>query len=300
LIKKEKEKTNNYFRNPIVMSVFLHLMILIMVLISANGNSTFVSPEKKYKIVQVTLIDTSTKKTKESKEKSIVISKDKLDAISESENQEDNGADVGGGTRKGEATLPPVPEIAVSAKSIKDARSSFDEMFRELNENIESKKIDTGKTKFLESEDIKKELQSHARKLNKIEQPRKEVSQNNDYEKELEYINNKIKEKREAIASLKSHEEQTDYMDPVFLYQNKISQEIKRYLRIPPSMIDDECVLRLDLSRDGMVVGTEFISGSEALCEQGKRASFRAGRLPVPLDNDVFEELKMIEITLSK
>ena len=197
-----------------------------------------------------------------------------------------------------EPLLPPTPELDVNVANIPSARDKFDEMFDKITKKIdESNETNSRKElTFSDSDFIKKELEFLKRERELSSDIVSNVV-NVENDEELDALNEEIQNKKKQLASMKE-EEQKDFIDPVFLYQNKISKQIKKYLRIPPSLNESTCVLRLNLARDGMVVNMEFVSGSRDLCAQGERAAIRVGRMPVPIDNEVYEELKHIEITI--
>lgn len=88
------------------------------------------------------------------------------------------------------------------------------------------------------------------------------------------------------------------FMDPLITHQQELIELLKRQMRITNAMKGASCTLRLLLSRDGMIIEAEIISGKQALCDETIKASVRLGKLS-PIDNDdVYHYLKDVEITI--
>lgn len=88
------------------------------------------------------------------------------------------------------------------------------------------------------------------------------------------------------------------FMDPLITHQQELIELLKRQMRITNAMKGASCTLRLLLSRDGMIIEAEVISGKQALCDETVKASVRLGKLS-PIDNDdVYHYLKDVEITI--
>lgn len=87
-------------------------------------------------------------------------------------------------------------------------------------------------------------------------------------------------------------------IDPIVAYKQKIGMLLQRNLRLPSKHKSGSCVLSMELSRDGLVLNTAYISGSRKVCAEAERAAIRVGKLPMPDDNDLYNELNELQISV--
>jgi hypothetical protein len=87
-------------------------------------------------------------------------------------------------------------------------------------------------------------------------------------------------------------------MDPLLVYQQLIADALQRHIKNRPRLQRKICVLGMDISRDGLVINSFYVSGDQSLCSEGERAAIRAGKLPVPEDDDIYKHLNQLQITL--
>jgi hypothetical protein len=87
-------------------------------------------------------------------------------------------------------------------------------------------------------------------------------------------------------------------MDPLVVYQQLIADALQRHIKNRPRLQRKVCVLGMDISRDGLVINSFYVSGDPSLCSEGERAAIRAGKLPVPEDDDIYKHLNQLQITL--
>lgn len=100
------------------------------------------------------------------------------------------------------------------------------------------------------------------------------------------------------------HEYETDLkqklvIDPLIVYQRKIAKTLQGAMRLDENMKGDECVIEINLSRDGMVLSIDIIKGDNSLCDEASRATIRAGKLPMPSDKSLYAYLHSLQIRIS-
>jgi colicin import membrane protein len=88
-------------------------------------------------------------------------------------------------------------------------------------------------------------------------------------------------------------------IDPLLAYQQKIGLTLQRNLRLSEYEKIGRCVLKMELSRDGMVLNTAYVSGSKNLCGEAERAAIRVGRMPMPADDALYAELTKLYVTVT-
>jgi hypothetical protein len=87
-------------------------------------------------------------------------------------------------------------------------------------------------------------------------------------------------------------------IDPLLAYQQKIGMTLQRNLRLSEYEKIGRCVLQMELSRDGMVLDTAYVSGSKTLCGEAKKAAIRVGKMPMPADDALYGELTTLYVTV--
>jgi hypothetical protein len=88
-------------------------------------------------------------------------------------------------------------------------------------------------------------------------------------------------------------------VDPLLAYQQQIGLTLQRNLRLSKYEKIGRCVLLMELSRDGMVLKTSYVSGSKNLCGEAERAAIRVGRMPMPADDTLYAELTKLYVTVT-
>lgn len=89
------------------------------------------------------------------------------------------------------------------------------------------------------------------------------------------------------------------YVDPVIVYQREIAKKIESHIRFTDEMMGTECVIALKLSRDGMIVSKQVLSGAHVVCEAASRAAIRVGKLSMPNDEGLYRALSELQITIA-
>jgi hypothetical protein len=102
-------------------------------------------------------------------------------------------------------------------------------------------------------------------------------------------------EEKTVKHDVKSEEDWS--FDPLLVYQKKIADMLFSYLRYDNKK-STACVLGLRLTRDGLVLESYWVSGDKELCQAGKKAARRAGKLPMPAEPGLYKYLNHLEITL--
>jgi hypothetical protein len=86
--------------------------------------------------------------------------------------------------------------------------------------------------------------------------------------------------------------------EQLLVYQRKIAGIIQSYLRITEDMVGGYCVMDMQITRDGLILNINTVSGEPSLCIEAKNTSFRIGKLPMPSDDALYLELKKIRVTI--
>lgn len=81
-------------------------------------------------------------------------------------------------------------------------------------------------------------------------------------------------------------------------YQAMIKSTIQRHLLVDEAFIGKRCVVNITLSRSGFVTRVNIVEGDDAVCRAAKNAVLKAESLPVSAENDVYQELKEINLTV--
>ncbi|MGR5141498.1 cell envelope integrity protein TolA [Photobacterium sp. DNB23_23_1] len=76
-------------------------------------------------------------------------------------------------------------------------------------------------------------------------------------------------------------------------------QMIQQNLLVEQSFIGKECVIRMRLSSNGLVLDASEDSGDSALCRAAKAAVVKVSQFPMPEDQAVVEQLRNIRLTVS-
>ena len=90
-------------------------------------------------------------------------------------------------------------------------------------------------------------------------------------------------------------------MDIVDLYAKKIENQIKSNFKILPGQEGLSCTIKINLVRDGSVVGVEILktSGNSAFDRAAENSVFTVSPFPVPKSDRVFNKMREITIVFS-
>lgn len=84
--------------------------------------------------------------------------------------------------------------------------------------------------------------------------------------------------------------------EPLLMYQLKIASKLQSNLRMRQELKGARCSVRINLSRDGMVLSQRYLGGSELLCEEVAKSVERSGHLPMPADKSLYVHLRDLKI----
>tara|TARA_Y100000310_G_scaffold2331_3_gene3006 strand:+ start:3337 stop:4110 length:774 start_codon:yes stop_codon:yes gene_type:complete len=98
----------------------------------------------------------------------------------------------------------------------------------------------------------------------------------------------------------KQHKQQEEefVMDPLFFHQEELISKLKKQMRLSQRVDGKSCRLHLLISRDGMVIEANRVSGDEHLCTEAKKASVRLGKISKIDDPEVYNYLKDINLEI--
>ena len=90
-------------------------------------------------------------------------------------------------------------------------------------------------------------------------------------------------------------------MDIVDLYAKKIENQIKSNFKILPGQEGLSCTIKINLVRDGSVVGVEILktSGNSAFDRAAENSVFTVSPFPVPESDRVFDKMREITFVFS-
>ena len=93
----------------------------------------------------------------------------------------------------------------------------------------------------------------------------------------------------------------TAEMDVIDLYAKKIESQIKSNFKILPGQEGLSCTIRINLVRDGSVVGVEILrsSGNSAFDRAAENSVFAVSPFPVPASDEVFNKMREITFVFS-
>jgi membrane protein involved in colicin uptake len=91
----------------------------------------------------------------------------------------------------------------------------------------------------------------------------------------------------------------TVYVDPLIEYQRGIALALQNAMRVTPTMRDKQCVIKISLSKDGLMISSEVVDGNESLCREAKNATLRVRKIDMPDDASLYQHLSKLFITIS-
>ena len=179
----------------------------------------------------------------------------------------------------------PPPE---SVKTVKSTAASADAQKRA--EQRREREAEARKQKAKEQQ----QRQDKARKAReRQEQARKEKARQAQAQKERE---RQAEAKR--VHEIQQKQRKQYVLTELQKYQGMIKGTIQRYLRVDQAFIGKRCVLNIKLARSGFVTQAVIIDGHDALCRAAKNAVLKAETLPVSDEEDVYQQLKDINLTV--
>jgi hypothetical protein len=104
--------------------------------------------------------------------------------------------------------------------------------------------------------------------------------------------------KQKPVPEIKPELEPELDPEQLLVYQRKIAGIIQSYLRITEDMVGGYCVMDMQITRDGLILNINTVSGEPSLCIEAESTSFRIGKLPMPSDDALYLELKKIRVTI--
>ncbi len=170
--------------------------------------------------------------------------------------------------------------------------------------------------RLIEQSDVAKKEISKFRDKKKKEQEALELVAKNrtlieNKNKELQEQNKKLQqqlaenqlfeqiEREEKIFSDES--ENTAEMDIIDLYAKRIESQIKSNFKILPGQEGLSCIIKINLVRDGNVIGVEILksSGDSAFDRAAENSVFAVSPFPVPESDKVFNKMREITFVFS-
>ena len=183
---------------------------------------------------------------------------------------------------------------------------------------IESKKknAEERQKKLTEQSDVtKKEIAKFIDKKKKEQKALELVAKNRtlieNKNKELKEQNKKLQQQlaeNQLFEQIEREEENfgdgsnnTAEMDVIALYAKKIESQIKSNFKILPGQEGLSCTLRINLVRDGSVIGVAILksSGDSAFDRAAENSVFSVSPFPVPESDEVFNKMREITFVFS-
>ncbi|MEC8562009.1 MAG: cell envelope integrity protein TolA [Pseudomonadota bacterium] len=183
---------------------------------------------------------------------------------------------------------------------------------------IESKKknAEERQKKLTEQSDVtKKEIAKFIDKKKKEQKALELVAKNRtlieNENKELKEQNKKLQKQlaeNQLFEQIEREEENfgdgsnnTAEMDVIALYAKKIESQIKSNFKILPGQEGLSCTLRINLVRDGSVIGVAILksSGDSAFDRAAENSVFAVSPFPVPESDEVFNKMREITFVFS-
>lgn len=160
--------------------------------------------------------------------------------------------------------------------------------------------------------DKEKELKAETDRKNKIAEEKKKKAEQDKANKAEEERKRKLKEeaaekkRQEAIDREMQRQLAFEAAELDAAHKEQVSTEVDKYVawirdKIKRNWIEPTkgyCIYRLQVSQGGLVLGVSVIEGNAQHCESGQRAIYKSEPLPVSKDPDVYEVLKVINLTL--
>lgn len=114
-----------------------------------------------------------------------------------------------------------------------------------------------------------------------------------------EIAQKKAAEEAQEKALLEAQKKRKKYvLTELQKYQAMIKSTIQRHLLVDEAFIGKRCVVNITLARSGFVTRVNIVEGDDAVCRAAKNAVLKAESLPVSAENDVYQELKEINLTV--
>ncbi len=174
----------------------------------------------------------------------------------------------------------------VSKRVEKGAKYQRNDDFDKYLANVE-RAVETNELKELKTSELDDMLKSlPERELVVFEQESPAITKStlNDYERVIEPV---VERYQEELV-----------MDPLLVYQQKIALNLQKNLRISPRIQGKQCVLGMELTRDGLVLHSYHAEGDAELCKEAQVAAERVGKFPMPKDDKIYAYLNKLKVTV--
>ena len=185
-------------------------------------------------------------------------------------------------------------------RAIESKKKNAEERQKRLTEQSDVTKKEIARFRDKKKKE-QKALELLAKNRTLIENKNKELTEQNK-KLQQQLAENQLFEQIEREEKVFGDENgNTTEMDVIDLYAKKIESQIKSNFKILPGQEGLSCTIRINLVRDGSVVGVEILrsSGNSAFDRAAENSVFAVSPFPVPASDEVFNKMREITFVFS-
>lgn len=185
-------------------------------------------------------------------------------------------------------------------RAIESKKKNAEERQKRLTEQSDVTKKEIARFRDKKKKE-QKALELLAKNRTLIENKNKELTEQNK-KLQQQLAENQLFEQIEREEKVFGDENgNTTEMDVIDLYAKKIESQIKSNFKILPGQEGLSCTIRINLVRDGSVIGVEILrsSGNSAFDRAAENSVFAVSPFPVPASDEVFNKMREITFVFS-
>ncbi|MCK5819492.1 MAG: cell envelope integrity protein TolA [Psychromonas sp.] len=266
---------------PLLISLFLHVILVVVIIIIANFSVQPKKPEKTSIVIKATFVNQTLFKalTDPSKQKALKQKRIK------NENKKENER------IKHEKALKKQKE----AKRIEDQKLIAMKQEKDKKEAEIAKKKEIDKLKKQRIKRQKEQFKAKQKAQQKAFKDAKLSAQREAQRKHIEKLDQLMEaDFDQSSSSAKTNKEASE----INRYKALIKDKISRNWQVDSSMKNKKCILAIRLAADGLVLSAIRTDGDPDVCNSARRATFKAKTLPIPSDPEIAMQFRDFDITL--